>query len=413
MPPDIEATLTRLRTAFIAQLPSRLAVLERLLARVAKGEAGATEMLHHAAHSLVGAAGVHRLMDVAEAARRLESLVAGLTADTVPDAPKLFALHKALARLANEAEHPARGFVPPQSVAPAQRVVILEPDADAALALRDLLEGAGYSVEVFNSLADCQAACARPRGERPAALVMEMVFPEGDDAGARFLADMRAGRLCDVPVIFLSARDDAAARLAAHRAGVAHYLAKPVDGDLLLHTLANLRTAAAGRPWRVVVVDGDPAQAAASATVLREAGMEVREATNPLDVPALLDTFAAEALVTELDLPGCSGPELAGVVHGDGRHELLPVLYLAADPGRASDHELDGEVVLAKPVPAEKLVAAVVRRARRHRQTRDQLETLRATLYERERHQHAVDAHAIVSITDTAGTILYVNDKFC
>ena len=39
--------------------------------------------------------------------------------------------------------------------------------------------------------------------------------------------------------------------------------------------------------------------------------------------------------------------------------------------------------------------------------------TVRATLYERDRHQQAVNAHAIVSAADSAGNITYVNDKFC
>lgn len=40
-------------------------------------------------------------------------------------------------------------------------------------------------------------------------------------------------------------------------------------------------------------------------------------------------------------------------------------------------------------------------------------EALRATLYERDRHQQAVNAHAIVSAADSSGNITYVNDKFC
>jgi PAS domain S-box-containing protein len=414
MPPDIEATLARLRAAFIAQLPSRLNLLERLLTQVALGEPNAAESLHHAAHSLVGAAGVHRLMDVAAAARKLEALAAELPSEGMAEAPRLFALHKALARLEAEAEHPARGGVPAHPAPPAQRVVVVDHDAEHTALLRDVLENAGYRVDAFTALADCRASCGRQGGDAPAALVLEMAFPEGDDAGAQFVAKMRA-QLASVPVIFLSTREDVAARLAAHRAGAARYLTKPTDAELLLQTLATTRAAVAERPWRVLIVDGDAGARAAHAAMLRAAGMDVRELGDPLDVPALLENFAAEALVVELALQHCSGAELAAILHSDGRHELLPVIYLSAaqNTGRFNPLDAGGELLLPKPAPANELVAAVTQVARRYRQAREQVETLRATLYERERHQHALDAHAIVSVTDTAGTILYVNDKFC
>lgn len=40
-------------------------------------------------------------------------------------------------------------------------------------------------------------------------------------------------------------------------------------------------------------------------------------------------------------------------------------------------------------------------------------QAMRTKLYERERHQQVLDKHAIVSVTDVNGKIIYVNDKFC
>ncbi|GAA4017046.1 PAS domain-containing protein [Actimicrobium antarcticum] len=49
----------------------------------------------------------------------------------------------------------------------------------------------------------------------------------------------------------------------------------------------------------------------------------------------------------------------------------------------------------------------------RLQESRAATHAMRAVLYERDRHQQAVDAHAIVSVTDAMGQITYVNDKYC
>ncbi len=111
------------------------------------------------------------------------------------------------------------------------------------------------------------------------------------------------------------------------------------------------------------------------------------------------------------------GPaELTAILRDDERYVQIPIVYLSAETcisrqllalNRGGDH------FLTKPVDPRHLVAAVALHARRFRQTREQAESLRATLYERERQQQALDAHAIVSAADISGAIIYVNDRFC
>ena len=413
---DIQATLSKMRDEFIARLPDRLALLKALLADIERGQREAIKELHRAAHSLVGSAGVYRLLLISEAARNLEQIAAAIPVDGMVDEYVLHAMRKALASLEAQAINPSYSFVPQMSEGRAEvpRIVVVDDDQEQAGWLCSILEQAGYRVDVFKELAAFGAV--NLISEPPSAVIMDMIFPEGDDAGARVIAEMKERNLNSFSVIFVSVRKDMAAKLAAYRAGATCYLTKPIDVDALLRVVADSVALTPAEPFRVLLVDDEPDQLAAHSLILRQAGMTVLEAADPLRVPELLEDFAAEALVLDMYMPECSGPELAVILRDDERYAQTPVIYLSAETCVSRQLlalNCGGDHFLTKPVEPRHLAAAVALHARRFRQLREQAESLRATLYERERHKQALDAHAIVSATDSAGNIIYLNDLFC
>ncbi len=413
---DIQAALSQMRDEFIVRLPDRLALLKTLLANLEQGQRESLEDLHRAAHSLVGSAGTHRLMTVSEAARNLEQIAAAIPSDWTLDEHVLDTLRKALANLETQTVNPNYVFVPPLPLGRTKipRVVVVDDDQEQAGWLRSVLEQAGYRVDVFHELAAFSAADLI--SDPPAAVIMDMIFPEGGDAGACAIAKLKEQCLNGFPVIFISARQELAAKLAAYRAGATSYLVKPVNRDTLLRVVGDSAALTPAEPFRVLLVDDDPDQLAAHGLILRQAGMTVLEAANPLQVPDMLEDFAAELLVLDMYMPACSGPELAAILRDDDRYAETPIIYLSTETCVAKQLlalNRGGDHFLTKPVDPRHLVAAIALHARRFRQVREQSESLRATLYERERHQQALDAHAIVSAADATGTLIYVNDLFC
>ena len=112
-------------------------------------------------------------------------------------------------------------------------ISIVDDDLSVRRALRRLVGSAGYTVEAFASARELLASA--PRG-RIACLVLDIQL-ERDRMGGFDLQEQLAADGVAIPIIFITAHDDAPTRERVRQSGVAGYLPKPFDDGALLDVI--------------------------------------------------------------------------------------------------------------------------------------------------------------------------------
>ncbi len=432
---DFNAKLAQVKARFLEGLPGRIAELtaaaDALAAAPPPARPEAVKALIGHAHKLAGAAGTFGFAKIGEAAAALEAVGKPFVADgpveagliesgRAPDAAALkdIARHvaaiKAIAATASgSAAAPAAAGPPaaersPDTAAASAEIVLVDDDADQAARLAALLEHFGYRVAVLDS----PAALRARKGPAPAAVIMDIMFGADLDAGTRAIENLREAGALTSPVLFLSARGDFEARLAAARAGADGYVTKPVDVLELVGVLERALARQAEEAIRVLVVDDDQDVAAHHADLLRAAGMTTAVVTDPRGVMGPLVQFRPDVLLMDINMPGASGWEVVSVLRQFGPDiAYLPVVFLtsqATPMRRVRSIRVGGDAFLAKPVDPAELVNTVGARGERGRELRGLFARLNAS-DERFRAIMGSASEAILS-TNEAGLIVYGNE---
>jgi PAS domain S-box-containing protein len=107
----------------------------------------------------------------------------------------------------------------------------------------------------------------------------------------------------------------------------------------------------------VLLVEDDTLIRANTAEMLQEAGCVVVDAASAEEAMAALQTAPVDVLVTDLNLPGHSGAELAR--RARDLRGSIGIVFATGDGHRATEAAKSGDVVLTKPYAAARLIQAV------------------------------------------------------
>ena len=119
----------------------------------------------------------------------------------------------------------------PTLTSSAPEIGVIDDDVSVLRALHLFLEVAGFKVETFSS---AEEFLVSPCLERARCLVLDVQL--GGMSGFE-LSDCLAATQHQIPLIFITAHDDAQTRERARRAGAVKYLPKPFDEDALIQAI--------------------------------------------------------------------------------------------------------------------------------------------------------------------------------
>jgi diguanylate cyclase (GGDEF)-like protein len=207
-----------------------------------------------------------------------------------------------------------------------------------------------------------------------------LVDAERIDREPAFVAEI--GRLKGIlgaalRVIFYADKDDFGARLKTVRAGGEAFFQLPVDAYRLAEKIDALFNEREAEAFRVLIVDDDPEQVSYNSAVLMQAGMVTSTATDPSQVIPLLVETKPDIILMDMYMPGCTGPELAGIVRQNEAFAHIPIIFLSVERDlekQISAIRRGGDEFLEKPIKSEHLVSSVAMRAERTRAIRFYME---------------------------------------
>lgn len=389
--PVLGQKIARLRGMFLEQLPLRMEQIGDLwlCLKANSNNMDALTELHRTVHSLKGTGRTFGFNQLGYAADHAEEMLskrlsnpedklppdwtdrmAGFLAELAQDAEAILAAGEPAA----EAKEPLdfgsyRPFWPPQDCR-GKLLYICDDDQLVLEQLATQLSCFGYQVGAFTELDKLSRSILE---HRPDALIMDINFPEGRYAGTDLVGSLRKELNYQLPILFLSSRDDFDARLSAVLAGGTDYFVKPANIQELVTSLDQLTCKNLPEPYRILIVDDEPTVSDYHSAILQEAGMITRCLDEPCTIMGTLQEFRPDLVLMDMYMPACSGYDLAKLIRQIHEYTAVPIIYLSSETDKQkqfSAMRIGAEGFMTKPVVPAELVAAVEIRAERMRSLR-------------------------------------------
>ena len=373
-------------------------------------------------HRLAGTAGTFGFTQLGQQARELEQQAERWLDQQQRQQQDLETFVAALQQLGAESdgsssqgEQQRTGRPVVRSEGDTRLIYILEDEIAVGENMRLTLSNFGYRAEHFRTTSDLDAALQQ---QLPDALIVDVNLADEDCSGLDYAASLQQRLEVPLPLLVLTHQRDFATQLQAVRAGALGFFAKPVDIPQLESRLERCFAQQSGEPYRVLIVDDDRDLASRYSLVLRDAGMLVEILQDPAQIFDHLRDFNPEVVLLDVNMPYCTGPELAQIIRCNDDWLRIPIIYLSAETDIAKQMNAlikAGDDFVTKPISDNALVAAVFSRAQRARLLSDALsrDSLTGLLKHGDiKEQVAIELERALRTGDRASVVMLDIDHF-
>lgn len=378
LPANLEQQLAELNQQYLRRLQQELPQLQWLLLQFV--QSGPLDWREQASvlilrfHTLAGSAGTFGLAEAGGFAKGIEKqLKLLLNQQQIPGRDDHAWLQQQFIEMQQAVGQPAEQLVHQaplnrQSDKHDARILLLCEDPLISQPVKQTLKTFGHLVERFS---DFQTLLTSAALDAPDVMIIDLDALEDQTAGLVALNQLQVSLGQPIPLFVLSSQEEFSQYLQAVRAGVLGYFVKPFNPATLEARLQRLLSIRERDAFRVLIVDDDMLLAQHYALVLQNAGLRAEILTNPAEVFQGLKRFHPDVILLDVNMPECSGPELAQAIRLQDEWLGVPIIYLSSETD--SERQMAslikaGDDFLTKPISDNALVVAIFARAQRARQ---------------------------------------------
>ncbi|MEE2024632.1 MULTISPECIES: diguanylate cyclase domain-containing protein [Alkalimonas] len=398
---DIQAQLAALRNSYLLRLqqdwPEITAQAGQLLDESNTGWQSIAKTLKQRFHTLAGSAGTFGMPQLGQQAKALEmELDAWLNGGGRPETE----LKQQFLHMVQELSHHTSNK-PEASAAPLfqpvddeftrkAHIAIFSKDADLGKQLTSAMDPFGHQVDSFQEFDALKAALT---SDRPDVLILDMSGNRLPQGMKSLLQQLLIDEQSSMVLFIVGKKESFNHYLTAVRLGAGGYFIKPLDAAAIELRIQRLLTQRQQARFRILIVDDDVMLAQHYQLIIEQAGMEAKVVNDPTKMLIGLQGFQPDVILLDVNMPDCTGPELAQIIRFKDEWLGVPIVYLSSETD--SQRQLDalvkaGDDFISKPITDQALAVTVFARAQRARQlaemmTRDSLTGLlqHATVKER------------------------------